>query len=876
MTIDTQTQEILIEAIERDEISVLIDYFKQGLNIDEKLSSEDTLLHRAFLHRKYHSTQQLILLGANINIVDSRSRSPLHYACISGFYEGAKLLTLLSANLNLQDHKGRIPLMHAIKFKQMPLVKLLMSKGSDSDIEDNNGFNSLMWAVMHLSPEELKEMMSASTDDDISEKMEQTFEAVKDKEVKICDEIVSAISHNVEDEDQKDTEITDIPDVIREKIPSIEKLASYSIKEHLQNLREKAEKDGFDYQIIHESSEDAEKIVSEDGSIYDNDLNSEKVEIENASYSISKPFDGKEKKEEISGDDLYRVNASPKSEEESNEYITVSSEREAKEPIDDKITISDVDIKTTKQEKIHVGEYQINVKENESINRPVSTENIFTEEKDKATIKGHEDAEAQDAEEVTTVTGEREKSWSTSKLSGTDRIVEERSIISGDEYQPDNIVQKLKLSEQDQAEEDDFMKIKHLPGSTNEDDDDSLDLSADGRDKNDSDKVILERKKNVTYLRDGYKDEYKDEFGKIRTVDKTLEDDTFGTLKSGDRVIKDEYGEITTVNKEVEPSYETKELRRHEASPEDNKAKIVKGNHPTQEVEKMTISESQHEFTHVEKIKRPKLLTPDSNSQDYEFKRPESINTSDSGEESFAKLKKIESSNEDKNSESYVVKSSKHDSDENDIMEIKHLKNGEDENNEELENNKTEEQLTEQEQKTLNDVVDPNQKNSKGQTLCWIASEKGQSALLKKLILQGADYEIKDIKGYSCLMIAASNGHLEIVDYLAHKVRNVDEKRTDGHTALSLAIEADQSECAKILIDNTASIETKIKGNSLLMQAASVGALNSIKLLIMLGLDPLEKNFRGKTALDIAKSSKQKKAFIILGKIAASRLKKNE
>ncbi|EQC46908.1 ankyrin repeat domain-containing protein [Bacteriovorax sp. Seq25_V] len=871
MTIDTQTQEILVDAVENDAISVLIDHIKRDLNINEKLSSEETLLHKALQYRKFHISQQLVLLGADINSVDQFNRSPLHHACRSGFYEGAKLLTLIGVNLNQQDHKGRIPLMHAIKFKQMPLVKLLMSKGSDSDIEDNNGFNSLMWAVMHLSPEELKEMMSASEDDGIEEKMEQTFVAHKENEIKVANETFDAIKDENIDSDSADERPTDIPDVIREQLPTMEQAASYSIKEHLASLREKAEQDGFDYQIVHESEDEKDQIIYEDGSTYDDTIKT-KEEIETASYSIDRSTPEKSESQPESSEDIYRITSNENTNSVDNERQTVTStdpsliERES-------ITVSQQDIKTHQQEKIHVGEYQINVKENEKIERPLSSNHLEQNQNENTTVAGHTDVSP---EERTTVEGISEKTWETSKLSGTDHIKEDRSFISGNEHESDIVIQKLKRSEEgsNNEVEDDFMKVKHLQGGEEQEDENSFQVPDSTTDE--QNKVILDKKKNITYLRDGFKDEYKDEYGQIRTVDKNVEDDTFGILKSDDRVIKDEYGEITTVNKEVEPSYETKELRRSETPQEPSKARIISGSPEVQQSEKITVSESNHQILENEKIKRPELLTPGKQSDSIDIKRTEG--SEPASESSFDRLNDtVKSAKNDKETDGYIVKGSIDEDKNNDVIAIKHLTSDaqEEKENEKSKEENTEE-LTEQEQKVLENAVDPNMKNAKGQTLCWIASEKGQVALLKKLILQGADYEIKDTKGLSCLMIASLNGHTEVVDYLAHKVRNIDEKRTDGHTALSLAIEADRADCARILIDNSASIDTKIKGNTLLMQAASVGALNSIKLLIMLGQDPIEKNFRGKTALDLAKTMKQKKAFMILGKIVASRIKKDE
>ena len=59
--------------------------------------------------------------------------------------------------------------------------------------------------------------------------------------------------------------------------------------------------------------------------------------------------------------------------------------------------------------------------------------------------------------------------------------------------------------------------------------------------------------------------------------------------------------------------------------------------------------------------------------------------------------------------------------------------------------------------------------------------------MVKLLVENGADIDVKDYEGCSSLMWASLEGHLEIVKYLVKNGADINIKNEDGKTALDWA-----------------------------------------------------------------------------------------
>ncbi|EQC45977.1 ankyrin repeat domain-containing protein [Bacteriovorax sp. DB6_IX] len=875
MAIDKQTEEILLDAIENDDFSAIKSLINQDLNIDDKFSDGETILHKCFALRKYTITQHLVLLGADIFSTDKLQRTPLHLGTRSGFIEGTQLYTLLANNLNQQDHKGRIPLMHAIKFKQMLLVKILMAKGSDTDLKDNNGYSSLMWAVKFLDPAELKELMENSDDETIQNQIQECLE--QGNELEVCDKTIEQAKEQESDENQSEEVENILPNPIAEMITKPENeehLAPYSITDHIESLKVKAQEEGFDYEI---ATLPEDKRVTPEGNIesYQPD-EIKKADSDIESFTRSMPSD------------TTRVEGSSPQAQEAEEIMRVSGSNEPQTEFERqeiqsrpdasnpellqreevmRVSGSNPELLDNEIQQIKRPEMEVNAQEMEKIQRATSEGHTALEETELPTrpsssVQSNQ-AESQNRpmakSDSTTVTGQ----------GGTDHMKEEISRVKGleGEGSSDDL---WKTESQAGTENVSDYEITKLKRSEMTEEEISLERKK-AEESAESPDTIYTKKKEINYIRDGYKEEYKDDYGEIRTVDKKIGNDELGDIQTSDKQIGEKgLAEIKTVDKTVQSEYEVQEKTPEQAQ-STNYSRLEGA--PVQNAQEDKIEITRKEITpqQAEQVKRPEMdVKPLEKEEDIMRVKSQATEENSENESDLMKVSSLKTEEEKETIELTGAKdqSAQH----TEISGVTEVQN-EDAIVVEDEDAVTEdgEPLTIEEQKVVKQMVDPNLKNKKGQTLCWIAAEKGQTALLKKFIQKGADYEIKDTQGVSPLMIASMKGHTEIVEYLAHKVRNVDEKRRDGQTALTLAIESDRPEAVKALLDNGASSETKIKGNTLLMHAANVGSANCIKVLILLGHDPMEKNFRGKTSLDIAKAARQKRAYALLKKIVDSR-----
>ena len=130
----------------------------------------------------------------------------------------------------------------------------------------------------------------------------------------------------------------------------------------------------------------------------------------------------------------------------------------------------------------------------------------------------------------------------------------------------------------------------------------------------------------------------------------------------------------------------------------------------------------------------------------------------------------------------------------------------------------------------------------------------GDTADIVKLLLEsGANPTIKDKKGDTPLMKAASKGNVEIMQLLLDAKVNPSEVRIsgiDGNNALMIAAEEGQVEAMKLLIKYKADINAKNQnGDTALAIAASLGKLKAVKFLIESGANVNSISFLGITPL---------------------------
>jgi len=129
-------------------------------------------------------------------------------------------------------------------------------------------------------------------------------------------------------------------------------------------------------------------------------------------------------------------------------------------------------------------------------------------------------------------------------------------------------------------------------------------------------------------------------------------------------------------------------------------------------------------------------------------------------------------------------------------------------------------------------------RNKNGKTQLYYFCEKGMTAsVMRMLAMKSIDVEARkeggDEDGLTCLMIAASNGHLDICRLLIDKGAQVEAKVSCGWSPLHYAAEQGHVEIVRLLCNHGADVEARV--NNVwrpLHYAACNGHISVVKELI--------------------------------------------
>jgi len=116
----------------------------------------------------------------------------------------------------------------------------------------------------------------------------------------------------------------------------------------------------------------------------------------------------------------------------------------------------------------------------------------------------------------------------------------------------------------------------------------------------------------------------------------------------------------------------------------------------------------------------------------------------------------------------------------------------------------------------------------------WAACETNDEASVQRLLAEGADPEER-FEGWTPLMKAAEEGHVEVLRMLLHKKVDIEASNKKGRTALSFAACPSKNNMTKSERDTP---------------------VEALRLLLQNGADPKRKDERGSTAKEFAMRSK--------------------
>lgn len=142
---------------EREQISHLIKICHQGKHDQVKeflsdfphfLNARDTTdmtmmapLHATTSQGHYHCVKLLLILNADITVLDMKGRTPFHLSCMEGHFKIAKLLKSKGGSISIQDFGGNTALHLVLRSPtcSYTMVKWLVEAGSDPCTADNYG-----------------------------------------------------------------------------------------------------------------------------------------------------------------------------------------------------------------------------------------------------------------------------------------------------------------------------------------------------------------------------------------------------------------------------------------------------------------------------------------------------------------------------------------------------------------------------------------------------------------------------------------------------------------------------------------------------------------------------------------------------------------
>ncbi len=168
----------------------------------------------------------------------------------------------------------------------------------------------------------------------------------------------------------------------------------------------------------------------------------------------------------------------------------------------------------------------------------------------------------------------------------------------------------------------------------------------------------------------------------------------------------------------------------------------------------------------------------------------------------------------------------------------------------------------------LNNGADTNlkNKNKNKKTPIITASMKGHTDIVKILLEYGTDPNVVGLNKITALQSAVAMNHKDIVKLLLKHGVNTELKSKDGLTALHIAIIKKYISIAKLLIENKANVHAKDdKGILALHMAAGIsGGHRIVTLLIEKGANIDAKSLRGVTALALSVHKDNPKSTMVL------------
>lgn len=140
-----------------------------------------------------------------------------------------------------------------------------------------------------------------------------------------------------------------------------------------------------------------------------------------------------------------------------------------------------------------------------------------------------------------------------------------------------------------------------------------------------------------------------------------------------------------------------------------------------------------------------------------------------------------------------------------------------------------------------------------GDTPLILASRRGDLKAVQTLLAGGADVNAANEKGFTSLMAASQEGHVEVIKALsANKKLDLEAMNWNMDTALMLAVQNNQLEAVKALLAIGAQPNYAKAGMTVLIAASYKGNPDIVRALLEAGADASVVDENNESALDVA------------------------
>ncbi|RMJ19694.1 hypothetical protein CDV36_000691 [Fusarium kuroshium] len=144
------------------------------------------------------------------------------------------------------------------------------------------------------------------------------------------------------------------------------------------------------------------------------------------------------------------------------------------------------------------------------------------------------------------------------------------------------------------------------------------------------------------------------------------------------------------------------------------------------------------------------------------------------------------------------------------------------------------------------------------------ASNRGDEAMVRFLVQQGARLEAPDAEGRTALTEASNRGHEAIVRFLVHQGAKLEAPGGGGRTALIEASNRGDGAMVRFLVQQGARLETPdTKGRTALTEASNRGHEAIVRFLVQQGADIESRDNNSSTPLHLAASGCQSRCSLI-------------